>query len=185
MKEDSTNVIGMQEGRSRRIQALLAVFTVLATGLLVYFFLFYGRLSLGPEQPIPFSHRVHVNDKRISCFLCHPEAMTSARAGVPPLRTCMLCHTRIAVTYPPIRDLRERYFANKPVLWNRVFMLPEFVYFDHSMHIHRRIDCSVCHGNVPAMDRIVLPSIQNLQMGFCVGCHRKSKVSYDCFLCHR
>lgn len=179
-----SNVTGMEK-RSRRLQVFLGVLAVLAAGLLIYYFNFYGRLRLGPEQPIPFSHRVHANDKRISCFLCHPEAMTSARAGVPPLRTCMLCHSRIAVTYPPIKSLRDHYFGNKPVLWNRVYILPEFVYFNHSMHVHRLIDCSVCHGNVPAMDRIVLTSIRHLQMGFCIGCHKKNKVSHDCYLCHR
>ncbi len=166
-----------------RLQAILAAIAVILFGLTVYGFVFYGRGVLGEEQPIPFSHRVHANDKKIGCFMCHPEAMTTARAGIPPLETCMLCHKRIAVTYPPIRDLRDHYFKNKPVAWKRVHILPDFVYFDHSMHIHRRIDCSYCHGNVLLMDRIVLQ--QKLEMGFCIGCHKKNKVTHDCFVCHR
>jgi hypothetical protein len=174
---------GMKEKRTLRYQVAIAVIVILLTGALVYGLIFYGRPRLGIEQPIPFSHRVHANDKKISCFFCHPEAMSTARAGVPPLETCMLCHARIAITYPPIAKLRKHYFGNKPVLWARVHILPEFVYFDHSMHIHRQIDCSRCHGNVPHMDRIVLQ--QKLEMGFCIGCHKDNYVTHDCFVCHR
>lgn len=174
---------GIKEKRSNRYQAVIAVFVVLSALALIYGWMMYGRLQLGPEQPIPFSHRVHANDKKISCFFCHPESMSSARAGVPPLETCMLCHARIAVTYPPIADVRKHYFENRTVLWERVYILPEFVYFDHSMHLSRQVDCGVCHGNVTQMDRVVLN--QKLEMGFCVGCHKKDKVSHDCFLCHR
>ncbi len=174
---------GMKEHRTLRYQLAIAVLVIVATGLLVYGLFFYAWPRMGDEQPIPFSHRVHANDKKISCFFCHTEAMTTARAGIPPLETCMLCHARIAVTYPPIAKLRDHYFSNKPVLWQRIHILPEFVYFDHSMHIHRQIDCSICHGNVPHMDRIVLQ--QKLEMGFCIGCHKKNKVTHDCFVCHR
>ncbi len=173
----------MKEHRTLRYQAIIAAIVILLAAALAYGLIFYGRSRLGPEQPIPFSHRVHANDKKISCFFCHPEAMTTARAGVPPLETCMLCHARIAVTYPPIAKLRKHYFENKPVYWERVHILPEFVYFDHSMHIHRQVDCSYCHGNVPHMDRIVLQ--QKLEMGFCIGCHKATKTSHDCYTCHR
>lgn len=174
---------GMETGTSLRRQAALGVMAIVLFGLVIYGFNYFGRRPLGPAQPIPFSHRVHANDKKISCFMCHPDAMRTARAGVPPLETCMLCHKRVAVMYPPIKDLRDHYFSGRPVAWNRIHILPEFVYFDHSMHIHRRIDCSYCHGNVPMMDRIVLQ--QKLEMGFCIGCHKKNKVTHDCFVCHR
>ncbi len=174
---------GMKEKQTFRYQFGIAVLVIMMMGLLVYGLLFYARPRMGDEQPIPFSHRVHANDKKISCFFCHPESMSTARAGIPPLETCMLCHARIAVTYPPIQNLRKHYFDNTPVLWQRVHILPEFVYFDHSMHIHRQIDCSVCHGNVPRMDRIVLQ--QKLKMGFCIGCHKENRVTHDCFVCHR
>jgi len=173
----------LEEKKSLRIQAVLGILTL---GLLVgavYIMGFYGRVGVAKEQPIPFSHRVHAGDKQIGCFMCHPEAMISARAGVPPLETCMLCHARIAVAYPPIQDLRAHYFENRPVIWNRVNILPEFVYFNHSVHIHRLVDCGACHGNVPEMDRIALP--QELIMGFCIDCHKKEKASHDCFTCHR
>ena len=173
----------MKEKHSLRLQVPLGLLAILFSGVLIYGFVFYARGRIGKEQPIPFSHRVHVNDKKISCFFCHPEAMSTARAGVPPLETCMLCHARIAVAYPPIEKLRKHYFENKPVLWTRIHILPEFVYFDHSMHIRRQIDCGYCHGNVAQMDRVVLQ--QKLEMGFCVGCHKATKTSHDCYICHR
>lgn len=174
---------GMTEKHSLRYQVISSVAVIIVTVLAVYGVFFYGRPRLGLEQPIPFSHRVHVNDKKISCFFCHPEAMSSARAGVPPLDTCLLCHARIAVTYPPIEKLRKQYFENRPVAWERVHILPEFVYFDHSMHIRRQVDCGYCHGNVALMDRVVLQ--QKLEMGFCMECHKATKASHDCYICHR
>lgn len=163
-------------------QAVLGVSILVLAAVGVYLFNF-GYRKMGPGQPIPFSHRVHVHIKRISCFICHPGAMDSERAGVPPLETCMLCHSRVIVTYPYIRKLREHFFSGKPVMWRRVYSVPDFVYFDHSVHIHRGIDCGECHGNVPAMDRIVLYT--KIKMGFCVNCHKKKGATRDCFTCHR
>jgi len=169
--------------RNIYVQAFIGFWVILLIGFLLYAFNFYYKADIGTEQPIPFSHRVHVTEKKLSCFVCHPETMSTARAGVPPLETCMLCHHRIIVTYPPIQKLREHFFQGKPVIWKRIYALPDFDYFDHSVHIHRGIDCSKCHGNVPLMDRIVLN--QKLEMGFCIQCHRDNKASHDCFTCHR
>ena len=164
-------------------QFFFAACVIALAGALIYGFNFYRRTGIGPKQPIPFSHRVHVHVKKISCFMCHPEAMDTANAGIPPLQTCMLCHSRIIVTYPWIKKLRAHYFEGRPVLWEKVYSLPGFVYFDHSVHIHRSIDCSHCHGNVPLMDRIVKQ--QDFTMGFCINCHKKNKATHDCFTCHR
>lgn len=139
--------------------------------------------QIGPEQPIPFSHRVHVEVKKISCLMCHEQAPHSAHAGVPPVETCMLCHSRIIIAHPEIKKVREHYDGKKPILWRKVYELPEFVYFDHSVHIHRSIDCSRCHGDVGAMDRVEV--FEELTMGFCVSCHRRYNATYDCFTCHR
>ncbi len=174
---------GMKPGIDIPVQVVLGLIAIIVTGSLIYVFNFYGKGKIGIEQPVFFSHRVHVNDKKISCFMCHPEAMTTARAGIPALETCMLCHARIAVTYPEIAKLRGFYFEKRPVAWNKVYYLPDFVYFNHSMHIHRRIDCSQCHGNMPLMDRVVKQ--QDFIMGFCIECHRKTKATIDCFTCHR
>ena len=122
--------------------------------ILIIYNILYPR-GLGINQPIPFSHRVHVHSKHISCFMCHTEAARSSRAGIPPLETCLLCHAHIIRTHPYIARLREQVAQNRPVVWERVNWVPEFVYFQHSVHIQRGFDCGVCHDNVSLMDRVV------------------------------
>jgi hypothetical protein len=139
--------------------------------------------QVGPEQPIPFSHRVHVKVKKISCFICHDGAMKGARAGIPPLETCMLCHSKIIIHHPEIEILRHHYQENMPVIWRKIYKIPDFVFFNHSIHIFRQIDCGNCHGNVLEMDRI--EEYKKITMGFCLNCHRKLNASVDCFTCHR
>ena len=162
-----------------------AALGVLLSGLgaaLMYYNVPYP-VGLGPRQPIPFSHRVHVHAKRLSCFMCHTEATRSSRAGIPPLETCLLCHSRIIRSYPYIVQLRNHVARNTPVIWERVNWVPEFVYFTHSMHVRRGFDCGVCHGDVSLMDRVV--QARKFEMGFCIRCHRENKASTDCFTCHR
>ena len=162
-----------------------AAVVVLLLGLsaaLVYYHVPYP-VGIGPRQPIPFSHRVHVTTKHLSCFMCHTEARRSYRAGIPPLQTCLLCHSRIVRTLPDIAILRAHYDQNRPIVWERVNWLPEFVYFNHSMHIQRGIDCSRCHGEVSLMDRVV--KARKFEMGFCIQCHRDNHATHDCFTCHR
>jgi len=155
----------------------------LLTLVMVLLYYFYYPLAAGTEQPIPFSHHVHAGVKQIGCLVCHPGAAEGPRAGVPPLQTCMLCHDRVITHFPPIADLRRHFAEGMPVAWVRVNALPEFVYFDHQMHVLRGVDCSRCHGDVKEMDRIKLP--QTINMGFCMTCHREYKVPHTCFTCHR
>jgi hypothetical protein len=162
--------------------ALVAATSLLAISTAMGYYLYYPCL-IGKAQPIPFSHRFHVTEKRLSCFMCHPGAISTARAGVPPLETCMLCHRHIIVTYPEIEELRRHYDRRVTVEWEKVNDVPEFVYFDHSVHIRRGFDCSTCHGDVAGMDRVTAP--YDLVMGFCVRCHRDQQFSHDCFICHR
>lgn len=162
--------------------AALAVLLLGLGAALIYLDIPYPA-GLGQRQPIPFSHRVHVHTKQISCFMCHTEAARSSRAGIPPLETCLLCHARIIRSYPYIALLREHFAKNRPVIWERVNWLPEFVYFDHSVHIHRGFDCGLCHGDVALMDRVV--KARKFEMGFCIQCHRDNKATHDCFTCHR
>jgi hypothetical protein len=138
--------------------------------------------DIGAKQPIPFSHRVHAGDKQIGCLVCHPGAFTTPVAGLPPVETCMLCHIRIIIHYPPIEQVREHYEQDKPIWWVRVSYLPDLAHFDHSMHLTSGVDCGKCHGDVKAMDRLVLP--RQLTMGFCIECHRENNATHDCFACH-
>jgi hypothetical protein len=164
------------------VAAALAVLLLLLCAALVLLDIPYP-VGLGPRQPIPFSHRVHVHTKRISCLICHSEVARSSRAGVPPLETCLLCHSRIIRTYPYIIKEREHFRENRPIVWERVNWVPEFVYFNHSVHIQRGFDCGQCHGEVSLMDRVV--TAHKFQMGFCIQCHRKNQATHDCFTCHR
>jgi hypothetical protein len=163
------------------VAAVVAGILVLVAALIYYDVLY--PVGLGPRQPIPFSHRVHVTYKHLSCFMCHTGVARSSRAGIPPLETCMLCHSRLIRTYPYIAKLRWMYEHNVPVVWERVNWVPEFVYFNHSMHTQRGFDCSWCHGEVALMDRVV--KARKFEMGFCIGCHREHGATHDCFTCHR
>jgi hypothetical protein len=173
--------------RRRRARSVTAALVALATGLLAavaaWGYYHYFPSDLGPEQPIPFSHRVHVTDKHISCILCHNGVASAENAGIPPLETCMLCHSKIIIDHPKIKILREHWFAGEPVQWARVNVMQEFVYFTHEVHVRAGFDCSRCHGNVPQMDRVV--ASPELTMGFCRDCHTEQNFSHDCLICHR
>lgn len=165
------------------LPATLAVLTALLTiGMAWGYYEYYPDL-IGPEQPIPFSHRFHVAEKRLSCIFCHPGVLGTERAGVPPLETCMLCHKRIIVGHPNIENLRRHYDEGRPVPWVRVNHVPEFVFFNHEVHIRKGFDCGKCHGDVAMMDRVT--PAPELTMGFCVQCHRDEDFSHDCYICHR
>ena len=168
----------------RRQAAVAAVLLVLALGgtLLGYIYAFPSRL--GPAQPISFSHRVHASYKQISCLMCHTGVAAHEKAGLPPLETCMLCHAKIIIHHPEVQKVRAHYEQNQPVVWAKVTSVHDFVYFNHAAHIARGVDCSHCHGAVNQMDRVTLPG-QEIDMGFCVTCHRQNQVSHDCLVCHR
>jgi hypothetical protein len=172
-----------QRPSGRRLPAALAVLALLSLAGLALGYYWYYPSQLGPEQPIPFSHHFHVSTKGLSCIFCHPGVVNTARAGVPPMEKCLLCHDRIITTYPPIAKLKALHDTGTPIEWARVNDLPDFVFFDHSMHIRRGFDCAKCHGDVAAMDRVTY--VRKLDMGYCVQCHRDNSVSHDCYVCHR
>jgi hypothetical protein len=172
----------MSNGRYRpRAQWILTLCIVVISVLAVVGAALYPS-GLGARQPISFSHRVHAGTKEIGCFLCHPGALKTSVAGVPPVETCMLCHSRIIVHYPEIEKVRRRYEQGEPIWWVRVTNLPDLAHFDHSMHVASGVDCGTCHGDVKAMDRIVLAP--KFTMGFCIQCHRENNATHDCFACH-
>jgi hypothetical protein len=150
--------------------------------LAVWFHLGRVAAGVGPEQPIPFSHRLHADDKGIGCVFCHTGVGRTANAGIPPVETCLLCHRRILVAYPHVREL-TRFSEARPLEWVRVFHVCDFVYFEHAAHMLRGIDCGTCHGDVRHMDRLV--EGEEFDMGFCVDCHRENRASDDCLTCHR
>ena len=122
-------------------------------------------------QPIQFSHERHVAGNGIDCRYCHTSVEDSSFAGIPPTKTCMSCHSQIFATSPFLDPIRESFRSGQSIRWTRVHDLPDFVYFDHSIHIHKGVGCTTCHG---AVDRMPLMyQEQSLQMDWCVDCHRE------------
>jgi hypothetical protein len=121
-------------------------------------------------QPVPFSHEHHVAGLGIDCRYCHTSVETSAFAGIPPTDTCMNCHRQIWADSPMLEPVRESYRSGRPLRWERVHDLPDFVYFDHSIHVHKGIGCASCHGRVDHMPLMWRTS--TLHMDWCLDCHR-------------
>ena len=163
------------------MQWILTLCIAVVLGLVVVGAVFYPA-NLGAQQPISFSHRVHAGTKEIGCLLCHSGALKTPVAGIPPVETCMLCHSRIIIHYPEVEKVRRHSEQREPILWVRVTNLPDLAHFDHSMHLAAGVDCGKCHGDVKGMDRIVLAP--KITMGFCIQCHRENNATRDCFACH-
>ena len=122
------------------------------------------------EQPIQFSHERHVAGNGIDCRYCHTSVEDSSFAGIPPTKTCMNCHSQIFANSPFLEPVRASFRTGQSIHWTRVHDLPDFVYFNHSIHLHKGIGCTTCHGQV---DRMPLMWQENsLQMEWCLNCHR-------------
>ena len=126
--------------------------------------------GIARPQPAPFSHEHHVAAIGIDCRYCHTSVETSSYAGIPPTKTCMNCHSQIWTNAAYLEPVRESFRSGKSLVWNRVNDLPDFVYFDHSIHVTKGVGCNTCHGPV---DRMPLMYNQaSLQMEWCISCHR-------------
>jgi hypothetical protein len=122
------------------------------------------------QQPVQFSHKHHSGDDGIDCRYCHTSVETSASAGMPSTQTCMNCHTQIWADSPYLEPVRESWRTGKPIEWTRVHDLPDYAYFNHSIHVAKGVGCSTCHGNVNEMPLMYQAS--SLQMEWCLECHR-------------
>lgn len=123
------------------------------------------------QQPVQFSHKHHSGDDGIDCRYCHTAVETSSSAGMPPTQTCMNCHTQIWSDSPYLEPVRASYRDNKPIQWEKVHDLPEYVYFNHSIHIAKGVGCSTCHGQIDNMPAVWQEN--TLQMEWCLSCHRE------------
>jgi hypothetical protein len=121
-------------------------------------------------QTVPFSHDHHVSGLGIDCRYCHTGVETSSFAGIPPTATCYNCHKIIWKDAPMLEPVRESFRTGKPLVWNRVHDLPDFVYFDHSIHVAKGVGCASCHGRIDQMK--LVRQDQSLQMAWCLDCHR-------------
>jgi hypothetical protein len=122
------------------------------------------------DQPVPFSHEHHVGGLGIDCRYCHTTVEVSAKAGFPATHICMTCHSELWTGAPMLAPIRESLASGKPIAWQRVAKLPDYVYFDHSIHIARGVPCIACHGRVDKMP--LMARAQPFQMRFCLDCHR-------------
>ena len=162
----STNTIS-------KVSIFGAVFILAA---LIWFLLAINRSSYVTQasvvqpQPVPFSHKHHVGGLGIDCRYCHTSVEQSAFAGIPSTETCMTCHSQIWSDSPVLEPVRASFRNDTPLKWTRVHDLPDFVYFDHSIHIHKGIGCGTCHGSVGRMP--LMWKEETLNMEWCLDCHR-------------
>ena len=165
------------------IGGLFVVLVVISAVLAFMYILPLDLSDRSPQQPIAFSHKVHAGDNAIQCLFCHRYAATSPVAGIPAVADCRSCHLFISPNAPEIKKLMGYWEKQQPVLWVRVYGLPDHVYFPHMMHIRTGLVCKTCHGEVAAMERISRSA--DLKMGWCLNCHRQKKVGIDCWMCHK
>jgi Cytochrome c7 and related cytochrome c len=121
-------------------------------------------------QPVQFDHRHHAADEGIDCRYCHSTVTASPRAGIPPMEVCMGCHAQVWNDAPLLEPVRQAYFTDRPIQWRRVHELPDFAYFDHSIHVNKGVGCFTCHGRVDEMASVY--RVGPLTMGWCLECHR-------------
>ena len=131
----------------------------------------YSTGASAPQlQPVNFDHRHHVRDDGIDCQYCHHAVDRSAYAGVPSTDVCMNCHSQIWNDTPGLSRVRASYFGGEPIVWERVFTLPQFVFFNHAVHVNRNVGCVSCHGRVDLMGQVYMPVA--MTMSWCIDCHR-------------
>jgi hypothetical protein len=122
------------------------------------------------DQPVPFSHKHHVGEIGIDCRYCHTSVEESSFAGIPPTRTCITCHSQIFAQAPMLEPVRSSWRTGTSLSWTRVHDLPDFVYFDHSIHVAKGVACATCHGRVDRMP--ITWKTATLHMEWCLSCHR-------------
>jgi len=132
---------------------------------------FINRVQVPREQPVPFSHKHHAGGIGIDCRYCHTSVETSAFAGIPPTETCITCHAQIWSDSPTLEPVRASFRNGTSLQWARVHDLPDFVYFNHSIHVNKGIGCSTCHGRVDLMP--LTWKVNSLMMHWCIDCHRE------------
>ena len=195
-------------GCGKKVTAAVFFFFILLSLSLFIFLISNNKIRLAynnnyqPDQPIPFSHAIHVGQYQMDCRYCHTAVEEGRHAGVPSLDICMNCHLTVKPDSPHIQKLIAAYEDNQPIVWEKVHLLPDFVKFNHSLHIKAlssgfaeasqipssgeqiRKTCTTCHGKVENME--IMYQHESLSMGWCIQCHRKeeNKAPTNCSTCH-
>ncbi len=164
--------------RSTNTVSRITIFgTFIFAGLFLWFLAqmqrspYYSQRAIARIQPVPFSHQHHVSGLGLDCRYCHTSVEVSSFAGIPPTKTCMNCHAEIWTNAALLEPVRESFRTGRSIVWTRVNDLPDYVYFDHSIHLHKGVGCESCHGPVQRMP-LMLPAA-TLQMEWCLNCHRE------------
>lgn len=152
------------------IALLLAPGTAIALAYLVWASPYATDQNLTRAQPVPFSHAHHVGDLGLDCRMCHTGVEKAAFAGLPSTHICMTCHSQIWTNADMLAPVRASQASGQPLHWLRVNRLPDYVYFDHSIHVAKGVGCSTCHGRVDKM--ALMRQQEPLTMGWCLQCHR-------------
>src|SRR6266496_4460549 len=167
----STNTIS-------RVTIFVAAFFVMA---LLWFFAqmqrspYYSQRAVARTQPVPFSHQHHVGGLGIDCRYCHTSVEVSSFAGIPPTKTCMNCHAQIWTNAAILEPVRQSFRSGASLIWTRVNDLPDYVYFDHSIHLNKGVGCNDCHGPVDRMPLML--AANTLQMEWCLYCNSEPEKS--------
>jgi Cytochrome c7 and related cytochrome c len=131
---------------------------------------YFHNVGVAPAQPVPFSHKHHSGELGIDCRYCHLGVEQTSNAGIPPTYTCMTCHSEIWTGARMLEPVRESLASNQPLRWGRVNALPDYVYFNHGIHIQKGVGCTECHGRIDEM-QLTYP-VKAFRMDFCLNCHR-------------
>jgi len=152
------------------IVAVVGLLPLLGVAVYAFNMTYVVNLNVPLQQPVEFSHKHHLADDGIDCRFCHTSVEKSAFAGLPSTQTCMTCHSQIWKDSPLLAPVRESFRTGKPIQWARVHDLPDFTYFNHSIHIAKGVGCVTCHGQLDEMP--ITQKVNVMSMAWCVECHR-------------
>jgi hypothetical protein len=157
-----------------RVSIILALVTVAAVGGALFELIadstYATRQGDAREQPIPFSHAHHVGSMGIDCRYCHTSVENTDWAPIPQTKICMNCHSQIWINSPTLQPVRDSFITNQSIKWTKVYDLPDYVYFNHSIHIKKGVGCETCHGRIDQQG--LTWQEPSLQMRWCLDCHR-------------
>lgn len=155
---------------SKILLGAIVILTATVAGVWYYFSPEYLEVGYAPEQPVPFSHKLHAGMHDMDCQYCHTSVDKSKQANIPPTQTCMNCHSQIKTDSPRLAKIRESWETGEPVEWIRVHNLPDYAYFNHAIHVNMGVGCETCHGRIDRME--VVAQKEPLSMSWCLDCHR-------------
>ncbi len=161
---------------SNTIARATLIFGFIIVGALLWFIAqmqrspYYSQRAVARVQPVPFSHAHHVGDDGIDCRYCHTSVEVSSFAGIPPTKICMNCHSQLWTNAPMLEPVRQSFRSGASIIWTRANDLPDYVYFDHSIHLNKGVGCATCHGPVDRMP--LMYAYKGWLMEDCLDCHR-------------